>query len=90
MGPTFAKLSVPVEQANRGGLVFVPDGKLQIFRSCEVNWHGARSTVTWKTFRQIAICRAPLHEPAEMPECPVDGGKAVAILSCHHPDGAFV
>ena len=43
-----AKLSVPVGQANRGGLVFVLAVSLQIFRSCQASWHGARARGTKK------------------------------------------
>jgi len=37
------KLAVQVRQANRGGLAFVPAVSIQIFRSCQASWHGARS-----------------------------------------------
>ena len=53
-----AKLSVPAGQANRGGHVLVLAVQLQIYRSCQASWHGARSNVAHETFRQIAICRA--------------------------------
>lgn len=41
-----------------------------------------------QTIRKVPIGATAIR--AEMPERPVDGVKAVAILTCHHPDGALV
>ena len=61
-----AKLSVPVGQANRGGLVFVYAGSLQLFRSCQASWHGARSASAGNgTSRRFGLRRFGKSFPAE-------------------------